>query len=375
MRVMAVDDEQLALDYIENLLLRMDEISLIERTQETGTALQKLADQHFDVLFLDIEMPELNGLAMADQVALISPATAIVFVTAHRDYAIEAFELEAIDYLVKPIRFERMKKTIYRLMRTIDHETNGINTGLVISLKQKIKFQDQNDHAVELKWRTSKARELFLYLLHHFNKTVSKAEIVEIIWSEADAEKAFSQLYTVVYHVRKTLAPFRKHLQLVSHDEGYCLTMENVSVDIFEWKKIMFQAEQRIRQGKTEELEAYLESYQGDYLTYSSLLWPEEERINQQLIWREKAMALAEHFESDDRWERALRWYTKILHRHPLDEEVHFLIMKLLARLKRPDQVEQQYARLKKTLDEELGLKPDPLVTDWYETWRDGSGL
>ncbi|AOM84068.1 response regulator [Salisediminibacterium beveridgei] len=372
MRVMTVDDEVLALDYIENLLMRTDEVTTIERTQDPVTALEKIAQDHYDVVFLDIEMPGMNGLVMADQLTETSPATDIVFVTAHREYAIEAFELEAMDYLVKPVRFDRLKKTIERLVRNKRKEVslNISGTTIEISIQHAIKITDENNNEHELNWRTAKARELFLYLLHHQNKTVSKAEIVEMIWSGVSVQKAYSQLYTAVYHIRKTLSPFHEHLQLINVDEGYRLKVEKTNVDIFEWKKVLLETEEYIANGSSKTIETKLEQYDGDYLAYSDLVWPEEERVNHQLIWREKAMALAMHFEQNHQWDRALRWYTKVLYRNPLDEDVYLLQMQVLAKLRRPDQVHEQFKQLQTVMHHELDALPDPAVLSWYEEWK-----
>lgn len=73
-----------------------------------------------DVVFLDIEMPGLNGIELAEKITEMNPNSSIVFVTAFDHFAIKAFELNSLDYLLKPIQFERIQSTTKRLKKQMD---------------------------------------------------------------------------------------------------------------------------------------------------------------------------------------------------------------------------------------------------------------
>jgi DNA-binding LytR/AlgR family response regulator len=110
-KCLIVDDEPLALDALETLLGKIPDVDLTGRCQDGVSALQELRKGKTDLLFLDIEMPELSGL---DLLRSLSNPPRVIFTTAYREYAVEAFELDVVDYLVKPISFERLVKAINR---------------------------------------------------------------------------------------------------------------------------------------------------------------------------------------------------------------------------------------------------------------------
>lgn len=118
-RALVVDDEPLAR---ERLALLLKDEGDVEVTRECGNgtaALDCLRSQPVDLLFLDIQMPERTGLQVVEEMGMFGlPAT--VFVTAYQEHAIRAFELEAIDYLTKPVHQERLRLTMQRVRKAIE---------------------------------------------------------------------------------------------------------------------------------------------------------------------------------------------------------------------------------------------------------------
>ncbi len=113
LRCLVVDDEPLAVEVIENYLHRLDNIDVMRR-ENAVEAFQLLQQEKFDVVFLDIEMPVLNGL---DFLRSIKDAPAIIITTAYRHYAVESFEFEVLDYLLKPVSFPRFMKSFERALK------------------------------------------------------------------------------------------------------------------------------------------------------------------------------------------------------------------------------------------------------------------
>jgi len=117
--VVLVDDEAPARRRMRQLL---DDIGGCRIAGEFATgvaALEAIATHPVDIAFLDIEMPGFDGMALASAIAKTSPQTIIVFVTAHDRYAVRAFDLTAADYLVKPVRRERLEASLSRLQRLL----------------------------------------------------------------------------------------------------------------------------------------------------------------------------------------------------------------------------------------------------------------
>ena len=115
LNVLVVDDEKPALDDLAYLLRQHPRIGTVVTAGDATEALRRLRDGSFDAIFLDIRMPGLDGLELARVLGRFVKAPDIVFVTAFEQHAVEAFELEAVDYLLKPVRTERLADAIRRL--------------------------------------------------------------------------------------------------------------------------------------------------------------------------------------------------------------------------------------------------------------------
>jgi len=114
-RVVIADDEPRARQFLERLLVEHEELEIVGVARGGAEALALVSEQHPDVVFLDIHMPDLSGLEVARHLrGEASPV--IVFVTAYDQHAVEAFELAALDYLLKPIRRERLAETVRRVV-------------------------------------------------------------------------------------------------------------------------------------------------------------------------------------------------------------------------------------------------------------------
>jgi DNA-binding LytR/AlgR family response regulator len=115
LRVLAVDDEPPALDEIAFLLGRDERVGQVHTCGSAAQALRMLRGQTYDVVLLDIAMPGLNGLDLAQVLRQFRQPPAVVFVTAHAHHAVEAFDLHAVDYLLKPMHEDRLREAIGRV--------------------------------------------------------------------------------------------------------------------------------------------------------------------------------------------------------------------------------------------------------------------
>jgi DNA-binding LytR/AlgR family response regulator len=113
--VLVADDELPAVEELAYLLGRDDRVGTIHRASSGSEALRVLTTQSVDAVFLDIHMPAVSGLDIARAIARTGDPPAIVFVTADEDCALEAFELAAVDYLLKPVRAERLARSVGRI--------------------------------------------------------------------------------------------------------------------------------------------------------------------------------------------------------------------------------------------------------------------
>jgi DNA-binding LytR/AlgR family response regulator len=116
LRVLVIDDERPALDELSYLLERDDRVGGVLACDSATEALRVLQDLDVDAVFLDIQMPGLNGLDLAQVLARFRTPPPIVFVTAHEEHAVDAFEVHAVDYVLKPVRQERLAEAVRRVV-------------------------------------------------------------------------------------------------------------------------------------------------------------------------------------------------------------------------------------------------------------------
>ncbi len=109
MKCLIVDDEPLAVDLIESFVKKIPYLNLVGSCSNAFDAMEKMQDEDIDLLFLDIQMPNLTGI---EWVKSMNKAPMIIFTTAYSNYAVDGFNLNAVDYLVKPIPFERFLKAV-----------------------------------------------------------------------------------------------------------------------------------------------------------------------------------------------------------------------------------------------------------------------
>jgi DNA-binding LytR/AlgR family response regulator len=115
LRVLAVDDEPPALDELAFLLSRDERVAEVQTCGSADEALRLLQREGYDVVLLDVAMPGLSGLDLAQVLRQFRQPPAVVFVTAHAHHAVEAFDLRAADYLLKPVHEERLREAIGRV--------------------------------------------------------------------------------------------------------------------------------------------------------------------------------------------------------------------------------------------------------------------
>ena len=123
--VIIVDDEPLALDVLETYIEKLPKLNLVQRCNNAIEANEALENHDIDLMFLDIQMPQLTG---TDFLKTLSKPPLVIFTTAYANYALEGFELNAIDYLLKPISLERFMKAVNKAVEQIELQNNSASS-------------------------------------------------------------------------------------------------------------------------------------------------------------------------------------------------------------------------------------------------------
>lgn len=127
LKVFLVDDEPLALKRLSRLLLDTEKVEIIGQTTEPLKALQTVPNITLDAFFLDIQMPELTGFELLQKLENYPP---VIFTTAFDEFALKAFEVYSIDYLLKPVEAERLEKALQKLEKIVAEKSDETNLNL-----------------------------------------------------------------------------------------------------------------------------------------------------------------------------------------------------------------------------------------------------
>ena len=123
LRCLLIDDEPPALKVLESHIFQINGLEIVAQCKNALEALDILSYKTIDLMFLDIKMPKILG---TDFLKNLTHPPKVIFVTAYRNYAVDGYELDAVDFLVKPVSFERFLKAITKVKRMMGHETTGL---------------------------------------------------------------------------------------------------------------------------------------------------------------------------------------------------------------------------------------------------------
>lgn len=147
LRVLIVDDEPLALSFLRSTLIKLDSIDLVAEAKNGREAIAAVAKLQPDLMFLDIQMPGMNGFEVV-QALQIQKMPMVVFVTAFDQFAADAFDIHAVDYILKPLDAERVSRSVERaLARLAGNSSDVTNVGSVASISERL-ATDQKQESV-----------------------------------------------------------------------------------------------------------------------------------------------------------------------------------------------------------------------------------
>jgi len=134
LKCLIVDDEPLSLDVLEMYIHDMPGLELVGRSLDAFSAMAMLKEHQVDLMFLDINMPKLSGINMVKSMEKLPE---IVFTTAYPEYAVEGFELNVLDYLVKPISFERFTKAVNKAFAKLEPANERLTSSFIMVKSDK----------------------------------------------------------------------------------------------------------------------------------------------------------------------------------------------------------------------------------------------
>ncbi len=333
------DDEKLALSMLNIQLAKINKIKVLAEYLEYEQLMKGITEYKPNVAFVDIETRNINGIEIAKMIKKISPKTEIVFVTAYKQYAYEAYELEAMDYLLKPVMRERLE-------RIIDKISNKIGTTEIVENSIQIntmsKFYIKNSNGKIVKWRTKKVEELMAYLIHNKGNVLSSELIIEDLWEEKGTEKARRILYTSMYYLKKNLEEYKIDIAI---DKGTYNILNN---NIIDDSTVISRHMAEIRKMNEESILLYnkvLSLYSGAYMELNNYFWSNERRLNIEKKFIQLSKGAIKYYEDNNNDIKIIEIINKLLSINEYNEELYIKYLDICK--KNNDDVEYNRINLK----------------------------
>lgn len=203
MRYLVLDDENIAAEYMATLLYEIDKKGEVVTVNNPIHALEFATQEQFDVCFIDIQMPGLNGIEFAERVKKIYPKTNFIFVTGYLDYMGEAFQLDASDYIIKPTNVSQIRHALENLRYSPRTHPFG-------KKKPRIQMICFGNFEVlvdgkPVKFKFDKTKELLAYLVHKKGTRCTSKEIIATLWEEDGHDSYYRMLKKDLQDVFKQL--------------------------------------------------------------------------------------------------------------------------------------------------------------------------
>jgi len=275
-RVLLIDDEKDALQLLELLLGQIGGIEIVGSYVNPVQAIEAIGHFPVDAVFLDNQMPGIKGMEAARAIREKLPRVPVVFTTAYAEYAVEAFEIQSTDYLLKPLTKDRLQNAVARIRQSMSASASDERRGAdaPFSIQCLGGFQIQLGESTDrmLTWKTKKERELCAYLVHHEGEPAKTAAIIEALWPGYVLDKAKTYLYTCLSYLRKSLAENGIPLHIHKADRGFAAAGDGLTVDVTEFEHLLRKA---LSEGDMDErlYDQMNRVYKGNYMQGCDFAW------------------------------------------------------------------------------------------------------
>ncbi|MBO9610952.1 MAG: response regulator, partial [Paenibacillaceae bacterium] len=340
---------------LRRLLSQVEGVTISGSFMKGADALDWVRSEAVDIAFVDIQMAGEDGIELAKQMQAIRRKMKIVFVTSHKEYALDAFELGAVDYIVKPVILERLMQTIERVAGergiSVTSEDDAANRLMVNGLGGMTAHSRHGD----VKWISGKSAELFAYLLMHRDKGVARNEILDDLFDGLTNRQTNIYLNTAVYQLRKTLKLHGLREAVVSLNDRYKLCTAAVDADFILFEDRM-AAIGEITASNYQQACEIDKLYAGD-LFGEKYSWSIAEKERLIILHTSFSKRLGKWLLGHGHTELAALVVNKLIARNEMDEEANALLLSLYAAAKDRHSLIARYKTYSSLLQEELDIR------------------
>lgn len=366
LRIIAVDDERKALDRFKQILEKDKRVEVLGTFTTAHDALEFIKRNTVDIVFLDIEMPLMSGLELGEILTRENPDIQVVFITAHDQYALDAFQVHATGYLLKPLNKEDVGKQIDHIIRklNVNKDIQNSDTFMVKCFGHFVCYPYDNEEEI-LRWRTSKTEELFALLIHYQGKPMSKEIIIDTLWPELEYRNAANNFRVTCTYLRNAFTQRGIKDILLRERDNYRINLKRLRCDALDFAEI---ANQFFSQGlKIDDMRQAGRLYKGAYMENKAYDWLLEARA-----WFFKAFIKLQNQIADiclieKKYQEACEAMESILEREPLSEEAVKRLVSIKYEMGDTVSSIGIYGRYKKKLYEEMGIQPSISIQELFE--------
>ena len=373
-RAILVDDEPLALQFLEKKLSDLGTVEVVKSFSTGNHVLKEMKQLDFQVAFLDIEMPGLNGINLAELIQEWNPDIQIVFVTASREYAIQAFDLHSIDYLVKPILNNRLEKTIARIQKRqpIEDQQIIIQQDNSPSI-EVICFSEFSvySHGKPVKWKTAKAKELFAFLITNLNTQVNRDTLIDLLWPDNDYQKAKIQLHTSISYLRKTLESLGYTKVLNFFNQSYALELPNLQSDAIKFEQLITD-HKVVNQTNIQAFEQAIQNYNGNYMEKNHYEWATTHAQSLHLQLLQLLQKIIDYYTEHKNLDKKSHYLHLLLYHNPYSEHALQQLMQHYINIGNRGDAMKLYNDFKDLLMRDLGILPDHATNEIHDSILNG---
>lgn len=351
----AVDDESSALGRFERIASADGRLSIKGKFLYAEDALAFIKEHPVDLAFLDIEMPEMSGLELAERLLEIDPYIKVIFVTAYNQYALDAFRAHAIGYLLKPLDSDEFKEQIDLLSHRYEQRPAKIpNQLLRVRCFGQLSVYADKKNTSAIRWKTAKAEELFALLIHYQGRVKSRESLIDTLWPELEHEKSANLFRVTCTYLRTALAEKGFSDIMLRESDGYRVNADLINCDLY---RLRLSSRSILSQG-LEELEEISVLYSGEYLEGKPYDWAVGLRTQLESDFKKIQFRLADEYCTRGRREKAMEALERALIVDPYDEESVMRIVNIKLQDGDHSSAIKAYRRYEKILMEELGISP-----------------
>lgn len=363
-RVICLDDEDLNLKYLKSILVKNQDIEILGLFTEPLKAIEFIQSNEIDIAFLDIELPDMSGLECAVKIQDIQESVEIVFVTAYSHYAIEAFNLHALHYLLKPIKQEQVIQLIEHLKRIQPKFISSNITQNKTFVSFFGKFKLLNPLNEEIKWPTKKTAELCAYFILNANQKLSKYRICEDLWPDYDEEKASQNFHITLYRLRNLITNEKIQIKIEAlrgSNDGYICECFGLKSDYDEIMLVM-----SLKEKSFDRIFELFERLKGSFLENNYYLWSESIKSEMESQIINRIHQIVREFEMINR-DKAIVLVKQALKVFRLDESLMMHYFNLLFRKNEIYTILHEYELYKKSLYNEYSIRPSEEITSFIK--------